>query len=84
MTNILFGFLIYIEAEFEEKKVTQLKPFIHVRVKPPKTKKDAFMDRKGKSETYSIQNKDIKYFKCLGMSILFFSVQTKSYINKRQ
>ena len=51
---------------------------------PTKTKKDAFMDRKGKSETYSIQDKDIKCSKCLGMSILFFSVQTKSYIYKRQ
>ena len=38
---------------------------MHAKVEPPKTKNEAFMDRKGKSKTWPIQDREIKYFKCV-------------------
>jgi hypothetical protein len=39
---------------------------MHTRAEPPKVKKDAHMDGKGKSKTQPTLDRDIKYFQCLG------------------
>jgi hypothetical protein len=35
----------------KKEGVVQPKPYMHARAEPPKAKKDAYMDGKGKSET---------------------------------
>jgi hypothetical protein len=45
--------------------VAQPKPHMHAKVKPSKAKKEAYMDRKGKSKTWPIQDREIKCFKCV-------------------
>jgi hypothetical protein len=45
--------------------VIQLKPYMHARAEPPKVKKDAYMDGKGKSKTQPTLDRDIKCFQCL-------------------
>ena len=46
--------------------VIQTKPYMHVRVKSLKDKKDAHMDENSKSEFHPTRDKYIKCFKCLG------------------
>jgi hypothetical protein len=38
---------------------------MYAKVEPPKAKKEASIDRKGKSKTWPIQDREIKCFKCV-------------------
>ena len=53
-----------MEAESEERRVVQPKPY--AKAEPPKAKKDTHTDGKGKSESQPTHDRDIKCFKCLG------------------
>jgi hypothetical protein len=43
-----------------------VQPKFYAKAEPPKAKKDAYMNGKGKSEYQPTYDRDIKCFKCLG------------------
>jgi hypothetical protein len=54
-----FGFIfLNMEAEFEERRVVQPKPY--AKAEPPNSKKDAHTDGKGKFESQPTHDRDIK------------------------
>jgi hypothetical protein len=59
------------------KREGAVKPKPYARAEPPKAKKDAHTDGKGKFESQPTHDRDIKYFKCLGKGTLHLSVQTE-------
>jgi hypothetical protein len=49
-TNLASSSLVW-RLNVKKEGVVQPKPYMHARAEPPKAKKDAYMDGKGKSET---------------------------------
>lgn len=63
---ILASFSLIWRLNLKREWVMQIKPYMHVRAKSPKDKKDAHMDENGKSEFHPTCDRYIKCFKYLG------------------
>ena len=54
------------------ERVAQPKSFMYAKAKPPKTKKEIPTYGKGKTNSQTICNYDINYFRCLGSEHIVF------------
>jgi hypothetical protein len=59
------------------KREGTVQPKPYAKTEPPKPKKDAHTDGKGKSESQPACDRDIKCFKCLEKGTLHLNVQTE-------
>jgi hypothetical protein len=52
--------------DLKREEAAQLKSFMHAKIEQPKAKKEMPTDEKGKTNSQTMCNHDIKYFRCLG------------------
>jgi hypothetical protein len=58
----------------KRERVTQSKPFVLVKVEPPKARKETPTDAKGKLKTRRAHNCDIKCLDVQGLKTMFLSI----------